>query len=159
MKTILHRSPRRFQNFAFGLVEVALAIGLVAFVMVVLLGLAGRALASGRESRDWVAASNMAVSILQSWATNPSAPPGQSPIEAMDPFTLDPGDSIERESVLIDQNGQEVASEQDASFKLQYRIWRPATAPKQVLVWLRVSWPASAQSNASFYELLHSIQI
>jgi uncharacterized protein (TIGR02598 family) len=156
------KAPGHSRKFAFGLVEVTIAMGLVAFVMLALVGLAGRAMVSSRESKERVAASNVAVSILQGWATNPKAPPGQLPIDAMDPASVAVGGSVERNDILIDQNGEETASEQNATFRLKYRISRPANAPNQVLVWLHVSWPAAAgsgSSNVSSYELLHSIQI
>lgn len=156
------KALRRPLGFAFSLVEVTIAMGLVAFVMVVLVGLAGKALSSSRESKERVAASNVAVSILQSWATNPAAPPGQPPIEALDLSTVAPGAAVEQDDILINQNGEEIVSESDATFRLQYRISRPSNAPKQVVVWLRVSWPAAIESDspsASSYELVHSIQI
>ncbi len=116
------------------MIEVVLALGVVSFCLVTLIGLLTIGLQAGRDSSDTIQAADMAswlVSVRRSAPTN--ALPAAFPLPALN-------QASSGEVYLSD--GGAIAPAPGAAFRLGYGISTNASAI--ALLSLRLSWPASA---------------
>lgn len=131
------RSPGFKHDAGMSLVEITLALGIVAFAFTVILGLLPVGMATLREGRMEEAATD----ILSTVATDMRATPAT---EANSPVFGIPvqGGSPEDASRFFDESGAIVQSSQEAVFQLDV-VPQPG-GDRAVRVWrLRVSWPAT----------------
>lgn len=140
--------------------EVVLAIGLVAFALVSILGLFGAGLKDVGESQMKIEAANVAAGILAERLAAPEVNLASSPLPTLVWTNLpsSPTNALTAQ-VEIGSGGQVVSNA--TRFRLRYRIWKDVsqtTNSRQVRVHLLFSWPPGATrlSAANQYELLTS---
>lgn len=152
----------------FSLVEVVLALGLVSFVLIAVLGLFSVGLRGTQESEETIDASNLAAEMLGKRLASPTndlpALNGQSfglpTIPALDALPTSP--TWSRPSVMVGSGGYE-ATGTDRAYRLTYDYWRDtnsamSASSRLVKVHLFLSSPpdASLEQAATRYEVMTS---
>ena len=140
---------------AFSLVEVVLALGICAFVLVALIGLFSTGLRSGRESEEQVQAANLASQIL---ATRLAAPTSSSNLSNFaipaDALMTNYRDIYGTGGGLVGLDGRTNGT---AAYRIVCRAGTNAqTGPRLAQVYIMLSWPyqASISNAAGRYEAL-----
>ena len=144
---------------AFSLIEILVALGLISFAMIALIGLFCIGLKTGKESSDQIQAANLA-SLLT--ATRRGIPTNVIPNFALPPLTGNAADTV-----TVGINGRRIASDGGrgaAAFKLKYKIAPSAISPNVANVYLLLWWPSSAPvpsigSPGAYYELTTQIPL
>jgi uncharacterized protein (TIGR02598 family) len=145
---------------AFSLVEVVLALGICAFVLVALMGLFSTGLRASRESEEQVQAANLASLIL---ATRMAAPNSDTNLPN---FAL-PADALSRPyGEVFGAAGGMVGLDGKTNSTPAYRIvckagTNSSTGPRLAQVHLMLTWPADAplQHAAGRYETLSYVPL
>lgn len=155
----------------FSLVEVALALGVVAFALVSIFGLLSIGVDGVRTSGDRVEAANLVTAMLGQWMANPTnkLPPNDNDparpfaLPALDVKALPASDASFTTVPCVGANGY-VAPTAEGAFRVTYRIWQDdqsATGAKSKLVrvHLILSSPPQAPLNntSSVCEVLTSV--
>lgn len=144
----------KHRSRAFSLVEVVLALGICAFVLVALIGLFSTGLRTGRESEEQVQAANLASQIL---STSVAAPTGTNlnnfaiPISAL---TNSYADVFPSAGALVGLDGR---TNSTPAYRIVCRAGTNAqTGPRLAQVYVMLSWPyqASITNAAGRYEAL-----
>jgi Tfp pilus assembly protein PilV len=143
----------------FSLIEVVIAIGLAAFVLVAIFGLFGIGLKQVGESEWKIDAANAAATVLGQRQIAPDVALSNAPLPTLVwsnlPATAATAISGEKN---IDATGLETSG--NARFKLRYRIWKDvsqSTNSHLVQIHLLLSWPPlAAISNGNQYDVLAS---
>ncbi|GAT31837.1 Verru_Chthon cassette protein B [Terrimicrobium sacchariphilum] len=140
---------------AFSLVEVVLALGICAFVLVALIGLFSTGLRTGRESEEQVQAANLASQIL---ATRLAAPTTSSNLNnfaiPLTALTNSYGDVYASSGGLVGLDGR---TNSTPAYRIVCRAGTNAqTGPRLAQVYVMLSWPyqASISNAAGRYEAL-----
>jgi type II secretory pathway pseudopilin PulG len=140
---------------AFSLVEVVLALGICAFVLVALIGLFSTGLRTGRESEEQVQAANLASQIL---ATRLAAPTTSSNLNnfaiPLTALTNSYGDVYASSGGLVGLDGR---TNSTPAYRIICRAGTNAqTGPRLAQVYVMLSWPyqASISNAAGRYEAL-----
>jgi len=140
--------PRRTP--AFSMIEVVLALGLVSFALIGMVGLFGVGLKNSRESPDYIQAGNLAASLLSTWGTTNGA---DFPLPALTNVTSVLSNST---PVAISIRGTTLTNglPNSDSYNLQYRI-SPGSTSHLVNVYLLLWWPIGAPTPhpGSYYEI------
>jgi len=144
MRTPVNCSSRR-QNRAFSLVEVVLAVGIVAFVLISILGLMSVGIKANRESADDIAISlivqHVATSLRMEGFANVNANANYAPSNTSPDFYYDA-------TGAGSANG---AGSTDANTLYACKVIRssPATVPTSNVLFLKleISWPFAAPEN------------
>jgi type II secretory pathway pseudopilin PulG len=142
---------------AFSLVEVTLAIGLVAFALVALVGLLSSTLRTGTESTEEMQAANVASRILGERRAAPLASQPDIVLPPLNdaqksPVVNDPGDTNVgyRGTEYLTREGDLAASEAERTYRLDYRIARDKRGRlATVFVSLVTPWQSSPAELAS----------
>lgn len=152
--------PGRTGTRAFTLVEVVLALGISAFVLVAMIALFSTGLQAIRESEEQVQAANLASQILvRRLAASQSVEPEAIPASAL---TGTYGDPFGGADMFVDFDGQTSTSADGAAYRLICRAGTNSfTGPQLSQVYLMLAWPPQADlANASgSYETLTYIPI
>lgn len=147
-------TPRKVPGFS--LTEVVLALGITSFCLVALMGLFAVGIRTEKESADILQVSHLSQKLLAMRRNTPDSNLGAKfPIPA-----LQPGSSIAKTVVNLDQNGLIAPSPAEARYALTYRVDAPAVGSrKNFSVYLNFHWPAQASpaNAAGHYEVLASI--
>jgi type II secretory pathway pseudopilin PulG len=134
----------------FSLVEVTLALGLVAFALISLLGLLPVGLNTVRESSDQRDGMNI-LSALDADIRNVPSGKTDSQIYGI-PVWLDNGTVPPK---YLNQNGHVVPTKGEAFYQVTWTIYRPAANSADPLrIYLRVSWPGKAANPTGSLESL-----
>lgn len=143
---------------AFSLIEVVLALGICAFVLVAMLGLFSTGLRAGRESEEQVQAANLASQIL---ATRMASPTNDAhtldfaiPASAL---TNAYADILGSEGGFVGLDGRTNVSASNAAYRLFARAGTNGlTGARTAQVYLMLSWPpqAALSNAAGRYETL-----
>jgi len=140
---------------AFSLVEVVLALGICAFVLVALIGLFSTGLRTGRESEEQVQAANLASQIL---ATRIAAPTTSSNLSdfaiPLSSLTNSYADVFPSTGALVGLDGR---TNSTPAYRIICRAGTNAqTGPRLAQVYVMLSWPyqASITNSAGRYEAL-----
>lgn len=152
----------------FSLVEVVLALGLVSFVLIAILGLFSIGLRGTQESEMTINASNLAAVMLGKRLASPTS---DLPLLEGRNFGLPKVPSVEalptsptwtRPFVMVDSGGYE-ATGTDRAYRLTYDYWRDTAASygadsRQVKVHLFLSSPpdATLEQATTRYEVITS---
>jgi len=127
---------------AFSLVEVVLAVGIVAFVGLALLGLFSVGLNISRESSEELQATHVAQSLLAKRQAAPVAQISGLPLPPLDTATnRDKGNPV-----LLDDQGKPVSDPAAADFGMIYRI-APRPSGRSSDVYLCLFWPGRAPAD------------
>lgn len=146
---------------AFNLIEVVLALGIASFVLLTLVGLLGTAHNAGADSAKNIEAASVASQVINRWRaltewnysrSTPSGAPRAFPLPVTIPNT---NASVTGSDLFVDSEGLQVASANEGSFRLSYKVSRPAAFPETLQVFLQLSWPPQAQADkASRYDVV-----
>lgn len=141
----------RYGSRAFSLVEVVLALGICAFVLVALLGLFSTGLRAGRESEEQVQAANLASQILATRAATATN---------LTNFAIPTAALTKDYSDIYPSGGGTVGLDGRTNGTPAYRIVCRAgtnadTGPRLSQIYLMLSWPyqAAASNAAGRYEV------
>lgn len=148
---------------AFSLVEVVLALGICAFVLVALLGLFTAGLRAGRESEEQVQAANLASQIFSTRLAAPTSdtntPGFVIPASAL---TNAYGSLFGSAGGFVGLDGRTKPSADGAAYRILAMAGTNAlTGPRTSQVHLMLSWPAQASlsNSAGHYETLTYIPL
>ena len=149
---------------AFSLVEISLALGLVAFCLVALLALFQAGLQQGRRSLDQTRAAHILEAILEDYRGAARNPRGgvysqPTPAPASARFQLPapgPGEEAREDTIRVDDSASVVRSAQGGDYVAHYRIEPPpaevgAYGPGRIRV--EVAWPAVAEFTGAGRDL------
>jgi type II secretory pathway pseudopilin PulG len=148
---------------AFSLVEVVLALGICAFVLVALLGLFTAGLRAGRESEEQVQAANLASQIFSTRLaapTNDTRTPGFAISSAA--LTNAYGPVFGNAGGFVGLDGKTKPSADGAAYRILASAGTNAlTGPRTAQVYLMLSWPpqAALSNSAGHYETLTYIPL
>lgn len=136
---------------AFSLIEVTIALGIIAFAMIVIMGLLPAGMSTVRESSEESAATNILAAVA---ADIRNIPAGQTNTPAYGiPAWSDP--VVAQGTLRVDANGSEPGSAQAPVYAVTWTIIPPAAQsanPRYVHV--RVAWPGNAPQPTGFVETL-----
>lgn len=129
---------------AFSLIEVVLALGICAFVLVALIGLFSTGLKAGRESEDQIQAANMASQILTKCLVSPSN--SAIPFAALTNAYADAFTGPQ----YVGTNGQIVAAGQ-AAYRIACKAGTtPTSGTRFAQLYFVLTWPPQADpTNAA----------
>lgn len=145
---------RSKQCTAFTLVEVVLAMGLMVFGVMVVIGLLSIVLETNRESRNQMGAANAASSII---AARRAAPTNSS-VNVFLPVINQEWDSTKGEG-YITSDGAVTANASTAAFYATYQAGiNAATGDRAGNIDIELFWPPAAKTNArSHYEVFTTV--
>lgn len=126
---------------AFSLVEIVLAIGIVAFALMAVVGLLPVGLRLAGDSEDETRAANILNAVVADRRATPLGLPSQIfKVEALTNASVLPTTNY----FGITDDGKYCAQDmQNARYRVSYALIPPANGGKNsYLSWLRVSWPA-----------------
>ena len=166
MNTIQKRLRLRHQRTGFSLVEIVIALGIMSFSTVAILGLFSVGLSSVGDSETKLNAANIASELLERWKADPSSPMSDMPLPpVLNVETLPVTPPSTGKKVYIDDSGREVPIE-EAKFRLEYRLWNAsATESVSSTYFVRIQiilyWPAAAKTVTpeNTYEVMTSVRI
>lgn len=152
---------KRLPSGGFSLVEVVVALGLVSFVLVALMGLISTGLNGTRASEESIEAANLASTLVDQWRADPSTLLADLAGSDAAHAGSGPPQASSFQSALLDANGRPVAGGAEPKFKLTYATWRDSSLTNLVRLHLILSAPAgSALANATTrYELQASVNL
>lgn len=139
---------------AFSLVEVVLALGICAFVLVALIGLFSTGLRTGRESEEQVQAANLASQIVATRLAAPTATNLADFAIPLSALTNSYADISPSTGTLVGLDGRTNSS---PAYRLICRAGTNAqTGPRLAQVYVMLSWPYQAPltNAAGRYEVL-----
>lgn len=155
---MIRESNRR----AFSLVEVVLALGVCAFVLIALIGLFSNAWRSSRESEDQIQAANFASRFLGLSSTAPSASANPVGIPAAR-LTQAYGNAFSSSNLYLDSTGALSPSlSPDAAYRITCLAGtNAATGPHVSQVYLKLSWPPQAglTNEVGRYEIVTYVSL
>jgi uncharacterized protein (TIGR02598 family) len=124
---------------AFSMVEVVLALGIMSFCIIALIGLFSVGVNTSKESAEEM----LAAHIMQSLLTTRRAAPDKD-LDATFPLPKILSDDA-KSDILLDANGNITTTLSSARYRFSYRITGTSSnvAPITV-VYLRLAWPAQA---------------
>ncbi len=145
---------------AFSLVEVVMALGICAFVLIAMMGLFVTGLKASRESEDQVQAANLASQIL---AARLAAPLGSDPNQAIptNALTRAFSDAYDGQDRFVALDGR-FTNSAAASYRVICRAGTNAlTGTRMSQVYLMLSWPPQASVTNAYgkYETLTYIPL
>jgi len=146
---------------AFSLVEVVLALGICAFVLVAMLGLFTTGLRASRESEEQVQAANLASQILARRLASPTNASSALTIPAS-ALTNSYADVFGSSGAFVGLDGRTNGSAENASYRIICRAGTNAlTGPRLAQVYLLLTWPpqAALSNAAGRYETLTYIPL
>ncbi len=140
---------------AFSLVEVTLALGIVAFSLMALLGLLPAGLAAVRETEEERTAANLLAAVE---ADVRNLPDGQTQgvLYAIPVRTTGAATSG---TLFLGAVGQSVPARADADYLLEWQVRRPSatTAGEPHHLWVRIAWPGRAEVPPQWLETVISL--
>ena len=144
-----HAHLRR-RKAAFTLVEVVVALGIVAFGLTVLVGLLPTGLKSNRDSIEESQAVNVMYSVI---ADRQSTPLDQVSAIYQLPALENVTSQIQA-SLLLTEDGEVTPQLDDARYRIEYTV-RPSPGSHQpVVMAVRISWPATQVDRPSAIETI-----
>ena len=132
----------------FSLVEVVMAVGIVAFCLLAIVGLAGVGMKVNRDSVEEMKATMVGSKLLQLrryFPTNTDNAAGTLPFGSV--RTADPASGTDFSTNYVTADGQQCAAT-NAAYRVLYRI-QPNPASRSSTVALRVEWPAQSPSSVA----------
>lgn len=148
---------KRVPSSAFSLVEVVLALGICAFVLVALIGLFSSGLRAGRESEDQVQAANLASQIIALRMASPTNGPASAAIPPLTSTLLASSPYTTTNYVGFDGLTTNSAS---AAYRMTCKVATNAlTGSRVAQVYLALNWPVQSTNNFGRYETVTYIAL
>ncbi|MEI6492669.1 MAG: hypothetical protein WCO94_08990 [Verrucomicrobiota bacterium] len=145
------------ESAGFSLVEVVMAVGIVAFCLLAIVGLAGVGMKVNRDAVEEMKATMLGSQLLQlrrEFPTNTDQAAGTLPFGSI--LVTDPASGTDFSTNFVMADGRQCAAT-NAAYRVLYRI-QPNPVGRSSTVALRVEWPVqSPSSGASATELVTEI--
>lgn len=139
------RVPVSVFSLAFSLVEVVMALGLVAFVLVAILGLLPVGLRQAGDASEEMRAVNILSTVAADRMTSVAS--GVSTNYGIPALVV--GDSVSTNTFLVKDTGELTANATEARYRVAYSLHPPpADRADPFYLFLRLSWPAG-NTNAT----------
>jgi Tfp pilus assembly protein PilV len=135
------------ESAGFSLVEVVMAVGIVAFCLLAIVGLAGVGMKVSRDSAEEMKATMLGSQLLQvrrEFPTNTDNAAGTLPFGSI--RVADPSSGSGFSTNFITADGTRCAAT-NAAYRVLYRI-SPNTAARSSTVALRLEWPVQSPSSS-----------
>jgi Tfp pilus assembly protein PilV len=135
------------ESAGFSLVEVVMAVGIVAFCLLAIVGLAGVGMKVSRDSAEEMKATMLGSQLLQvrrEFPTNTDNAAGTLPFGSI--RVADPSSGSGFSTNFITADGTQCAAT-NAAYRVLYRI-SPNTAARSSTVALRLEWPVQSPSSS-----------
>lgn len=133
-----------------------MGLAIFAFAVMVLIGLLAVGLGADRESRETLLAANMATGMVEMRGLEPLNGAGPSVLPALSLTEDQTGE------FFCDELGNEVATANDAQFRVSYEYHAPTDARRLVGVLIEFHWPPVAAAGAAaggFYKIQTAIHV
>ena len=148
---------------AFSLIEVVLALAVMAFALVAVVGLFSVGLQTNKESADQIQATDVASLLISARRAAPTATLASGNF-ALPPFPTAAGTVSNGTPVNLALDGTVAASAAAAPFKLDYVVTTTAAAPKSASVYLLLWWPGTAakpptNSPGGYYQIATQVAL
>ncbi|MDR1146287.1 MAG: hypothetical protein LBK71_09150 [Verrucomicrobiales bacterium] len=146
---------RRVNKQAFSLVEVVLAIGIMAFGLIVIIGLLPAGLRSNRDSTEESQAVNLMQAVIADrQATDYALASAIYGVPALrgDDSPLASGTVFSGSCYIADSGSASADGNADSRYLVAYTVWSSTEAPIEALMNIRVSWPAQQPNPLSRVE-------
>jgi len=148
---------------AFSLTEVVIALGLVAFVLVGILGLFSVGLRSVGDSEMRLEAANLASAIVNQRVAQPTNQLDNFPLARIDLTSLGTNAaSAPVNKSFVAAGGQTVSTIAQARFAVATTVWKDtsfSTNSDLVRLRVRLTWPPAATNGLNEYEVLTSFHV
>lgn len=153
---ILQMRTRNLPRRAFSLVEVVLALGVISFAIVAILGMVPTALQTGHSAQDETRATQIAQTIFSALASQASTnfTNIQFPLADGSNPNLSASSSPTSPNLYVDNNGKIIATAAGATYAITLSTnatpagFSPADAGLASQVTVSVAWPASAPATS-----------
>ncbi len=122
---------------AFSLVEVAMAVGIVAFGLIAIFGLLPTSLTTTRTISSEGMATDILTALAEDLQVEREAPADATPLYGLAVGTDTNG------SVFFNQAGLPAASPSEAAYKADWRRWTTNHGASACIIHLSVGWPAT----------------
>ena len=147
---------------SFSLIEVLLALGIISFAMVALIGLFALGLKTNKESSDQIEAANVASLLLSTLRAIPTNPPPGFAIPALNQGTVSKTVKVGADGTTASANV--TSSSGRSAYSLYYVVGTNATTgPKLANVYLMLWWPATApmptNNPSAYYEVTAQVAL
>lgn len=143
---------------AFSLVELAIAIGIAAFVMTAILGVIPLTLDLAGQANQRAQAGSMGRDLLSTYRLQPDYQSTLSQFPLPDITALDLSAPLTGE-IYINPAGLTTSDAAQALFRADYRIVADADDPQLVYVSLTLAWPAQATNPPYRYRLTTALEL
>ena len=132
----------------FTLVEVTISLGIVAFVLVSIVGLLAVGMRLNRSSEEEIAAANAATRLLAEYRARPSGSMLGGAVEVLPGLTNTNSSAVTNQitAFQIDDAAKAVAV---GRFRVQGQAVIPSVPSDPATVYLDLSWPPAATNNPS----------
>jgi uncharacterized protein (TIGR02598 family) len=141
------------KSAGFSLVEVVVAIGILAFAIVAVIGLLSVGLKSGREAMSSVEAAHAASVLMSSWQTTTNAQVPQLP------SLTNSVSGWASNSFYVSDAGLPVVQPADAAFRVEVQVDQALPGEIAATVSLRFHWPSQSTNAAGFFDVVTAIPI
>lgn len=111
---------------AFSLVEVVVALGIVSFVVISIIGLFTVGLTGVRDSQEQIDAANVASLLMERRLQAPEASIPGFPLPAINPDVLPTTPPAYQSGIFIDRSGMVSNNSSSNVYLLTYRVWKDA---------------------------------
>lgn len=143
---------------SFSLIEVLLALGIISFALVALIGLFTLGLKTNKESSDQIEAANVASLLLSTLRAIPTNPPAGFALPALNQGTVSKTVKVASDGTTTD------LATTSRAYNLYYVVGTNATTgPKLANVYMMLWWPASApmptNNPSAYYEVTAQIAL
>jgi len=137
----------RMSHRGFSLIEVTIALGVVAFALVAIIGVLPMGLNSVRHSGSILQADVMARDLISTLRTRPDYQTLLSEFPLPD-LTSDSLVLPNTNRVFITENGLVSANPENAAFAAEYTITRDVDSDRILYVHLQLAWPPQGATNS-----------
>ncbi len=144
---------------SFSLIEVLLALGIISFALIALVGLFTVGLRTNKESSDQIEAANIASLLLTTLRALPTNPPASFALPALNQATVS-------KTIQVTADGATAVATNASgpSYNLSYTVGtNAATGSKLANVYLMLWWPASApmptNKTSAYYEMTAQVAL
>ena len=150
--------PPPFLLRSFSLIEVVLALGIVSFALLSVVGLLGVGLRTNKESSDQIQASNIASFLISTLRAIPTNPPPDFALTNLNQETI-------TNTVQVGSDGTTTnVSDANGSYNLYYvlgtnSVTGPKLANVYLMLWRPLHAPKPTNNPSSCYELTTQISL
>lgn len=132
----------------FSLVEVTLALGIIAFALVSLMALLPLGMKTNLDSLEESQAINLVRAVIADRRLTPAK-------EISTRFKFSALASLDRKTsgtIWLEEDTTTLSSASNARYRMDYTLYPPAAQGQPILAFLRVQWPANAPTPRNYYE-------